>query len=200
MDLAGFPTKQLRNGVRWYRAHRRELGAWYFDSGPGGRFNLHGAKGTCYAASTAEAAVREIIGPDFVQGRQVFDTLVDARVVSTVVLPTFCCVAKLTDAGAAAYRVSNELSSMTRYGIPQAWAAAFDAHGFDGIWYQPRFSPGEGRALALFGPSGAGDPGTYRTEAGRQSLRSVIEGMPGIEIIPTRRLTDYVVLDEPLEE
>jgi hypothetical protein len=51
-----------------------------------------------------------------------------------------------------------ELSTMVQYDIPQAWAAAFDSEGFDGIDYRTRFNTGAATTgVALFDDGGAHD-------------------------------------------
>jgi hypothetical protein len=50
--------------------------------------------------------------------------------------------------------VTQELTSSTPYALAQSWAAAFDAAGFDGIRYQPRFSSERVEAVASFGAAG----------------------------------------------
>ena len=91
------------------------------------------------------------------------------------------------------HRVTGELSKMTGYQVPQAWAEAFRAHDFDGVWYQPRFSPGKGRALGIFGPSGAGECDLLE----RQRLRAVVDQMVAVHVVDTGSLDDYEVLDDP---
>ena len=43
---------------------------------------------------------------------------------------------------------------MTPYDLPQRWAAAFAAAGYEGVRYRVRHDPGGSRALALFGVAG----------------------------------------------
>ena len=67
-------------------------------------------------------------------------------------------LANLRHADAALAGVTRELSTSTQYQATQKWAAAFDALGFSGIAYQPRFSPDDTHAVAAFGPAGSPTP------------------------------------------
>jgi hypothetical protein len=50
--------------------------------------------------------------------------------------------------------VTAELATVTPYDLPQRWAAAFAAAGYEGVRYRVRHDPGGSRALALFGVAG----------------------------------------------
>lgn len=192
-DLRGFPQRTVRAGTPWHRVHRDSLGPWFFASQGYGRFDLRHPHGTCYLGNTAEVAAREAIGPDLVHAGVITDAFLAERVVSRIPLPTEVRAAKLTSNEALAHRVSGELSTMPGYGVPQAWAEALRAHGFEGIWYRPRFSPGKGRALGVFGPAGEGECGLLE----RQSLRAVVDQMVDVRVVRTTSLSDYEILDEP---
>ena len=170
-DYAGFPSQNLPSGGAWFRTHRLRVpspdrGAWYFSSSPSeapapesGRFDLPAPSGTCYLASTATAAVRELTHPFFVKNGWVPATLITGRVVSALGLRQACVAADVSSAKAASFRVSSELTAMTNYAITQAWARAFHSVGFGAVLAALRFSPGLDRGLALFGDSGVPDPG-----------------------------------------
>ena len=170
-DYAGFPAQNLPTAETWFRTHRRQdaspdRGAWYFSSSPAessaptsGRFDLPTPFGTCYLASTATAAVRELTHPFFVKNGWVPATLITGRVVSALGLRQACVAADVSSAKAASFRVSSELTAMTNYAITQAWARAFHSVGFGAVLAALRFSPGHDRGLALFGDSGVPDPG-----------------------------------------
>lgn len=192
-DLQGFPHRTVRAGTPWHRAHRRDLGAWFFASQGCGRFDLREPYGTCYVGNTPEVAAREAIGPDLIGAGMVTDVFLAERVVSRIPLPTDVTAAKLTSNDAMAHRVTGELSTTPGYAVPQAWAEAFREHGFGGVWYQPRFSPGKGRALGIFGPSGAGECDLLE----RQRLRAVVDQMIAVHVVDTGSLDDYEVLDDP---
>lgn len=164
LDMTGFPDRQLPAGSIWHRQHRTDLGPWWFSSVVGGvgrgRFDLPAPHGTCYLASSADAAVRELVGPDFTAHGLVPTSVLDDRHVSRLTVPVRVRAADLDDPQATGYRVTRELPTMTPYGIPQAWAAALKAAGFDGLVHPLRFSPGSERGLSLFGIAGdAGWPG-----------------------------------------
>ncbi|MBB2997638.1 hypothetical protein E9229_003910 [Paeniglutamicibacter cryotolerans] len=159
----------------------------------GGRFDIREPHGTCYVANTDETAVREIVGPDFIRSGIINDAFVSDRVVSQVTLHKSIKAAKLTDPLVFQFRVTNELSNMDNYTIPQAWAAAFHTSGFKGIWYQPRFSAGKSRALAMFGPTG---PAKHGYETGRE-MRDVVDEMLDLSVVTTQGLDQYEVLDKP---
>ena len=170
VDFAGFPSQNLPTGGTWFRTHRRQeaspdRGAWHFSSSPAGstaptsgRFDLPTPFGTCYLASTATAAVRELTHPFFVKNGWVPATLITGRVVSALGLRQAYVGADVSIAKAAPYRVSSELTTMTDYAITQAWARAFHSVGFGAVLAALRFSPGRDRGLALFGDSGVPDP------------------------------------------
>lgn len=195
IDLIDFPERHVREGTLWYRTHKEELGPGYFASDIGGRFNLAVPFGTWYVANTPHAAAQEAIGPDFVHFGYVTDQFVDQRSVSSVAMPSPVTAAKLTADSAFSYRVSNELATLTHYGLCQQWAAAFHGTGFCGIWYKPRFSPGKGRALAVFGEAGP----FLLTPTRTMTLRAVVQELTGVTIVDTQDPNGYEVLDDPLD-
>ena len=170
-DYAGFPAQNLPARGTWFRTHRLRVpsadrGAWYFSSSPpeapaaeSGRFDLPAPSGTCYLASTAEAAVRELTHPFYVKNGWVPAPLITGRVVSALGLQQACIAADVSHADAASFRVSAELTTMSSYAITEAWARAFDSVGFGAVIAALRFSPGQDRGLALFGDAGSPDPG-----------------------------------------
>ena len=109
-------------------------------------------------ASTAEAAVRELTHPFYVQNGWVPATLITGRVVSALALRQACLAADVSNADAASFRVSAELTTMTNYAFTQAWARALRGAGFGAVIGALRFSPGQDRGLALFGDTGVPDP------------------------------------------
>ena len=193
LDLTGFPAKHVREGTVWRRAHRASHAPWFYATGRGGRFDLPLPAGTCYLATTVETAAREVIGPDFIASGIIPDSLLSDRVVSEVLLPHAVRAARLTSSDAFGFGITNELCSTADYPVSQRWAAAFHRDRFDGIWYQPRFSPGSGRALAVFGPSGPRDDSALT----QTPLATVIRTMPGLTIARTNDRGEYEILDEP---
>ena len=165
-DLDGFPRFTTRRAC--YRAHavrpdEADLGCWWFASRPaagppGGRFDLAEPHGTCYLGLTAGAAARERVGRFLAVGLPVPRGLVDGAVVSRVRLPRpRGRYAELAHTDAAGYGVTAELSSgADNYDVCVLWADALHAHGFDGVHYTARFSPGgDETALAVFDEQGA---------------------------------------------
>ena len=122
-DYAGFPSQNLPSGGAWFRTHRLRVpspdrGAWYFSSSPSeapapesGRFDLPAPSGTCYLASTAQAAVRELTHPFYVKNGWVPAPLITGRVVSALGLRQAGIAADVSNADAASFRVSSELTA-----------------------------------------------------------------------------------------
>src|SRR5665647_1671240 len=133
--------------------------SWAMTTPESGRFDLPAPSGTCYLASTAQAAVRELTHPFYVKNGWVPAPLITGRVVSVLGLRQACIAADVSNADAASFRVSSELTTMSNYAITQAWARAFHSVGFGAVIAALRFSPGHDRGLALFGDSGVPDPG-----------------------------------------
>lgn len=168
-DYAGFPSYDVAPTTDWFRHHQErpgpDRGAWYFGSVPpgGGRFDLPAPHGTCYLATSRAAAIRELIGPEFLGLGWVPSDLLAGRIVSRLRVATSTRVANVSVARAADYGVTSELTSTPDYALTQRWAQTFADAGFGGLRYGLRFTPGRARGLALFGPAGPaaereGDP------------------------------------------
>lgn len=160
LDLRYFPIHRIVTGTPLFRAHwahppQRAFQPYWFSSDGGGRFDLSPPLGTCYLASNQHTAAREVVGPALAHNRYIPSSLVFERVVSELHLPDPVRAAMTTSKKALLFGcVGMELSATSDYDLTQAWAAAFSKAGFTGVWYQPRFSPPRGRALALFGAAG----------------------------------------------
>jgi hypothetical protein len=93
--------------------------------------------------------------------------------------------------------VTNELSTMTPYDIPQQWARAFSKIA-DGVLYRSRFDPGEpARAVAHFGPTG--EPRRRVTTGvmiGRE-LRQRLEDECDITIAAVPRQGELYIVTDP---
>jgi hypothetical protein len=193
VDLTRFPRQLLSRGSTWYRQH--QLGPWYFDASPQGRFNLDAPRGTCYLASTPEAAAREFIGRDVARAGFVAAGLLRERYVSELLLPHDAGLAHLQDRRALGFGVvSNELCHMTPYDVPRTWARAFDAAGFGGIWYTLRYSTAAPRAVALFGPAGPRDD--WPVAPHPRALRNVVSGMR-VRVLQTPGSAELTVIAPP---
>jgi hypothetical protein len=130
-----------------------------------GRFDLASPEGTCYFASTAEAAARERVGTQLrkTAGRE----SVLASVLATAGCPVVVSEVVVGRVKAANLPVRMAGRWVNRslwvgtgiYRISQGWAALWRAAGFEGLLYEPRFTGGARvRALALFGTSGRPKP------------------------------------------
>lgn len=195
-DLATFP-KAVVHGT-WFRAHvlrstTGDRGCWWFSSAGvpadgSGRFDLPEPRGTCYLASTEDGAARERVGPQLRRragSQSVLDSVLADASTGRPVVVSRVDLERPTTANMASKRagrwVDRSLGSGTGiYAVSQAWAAAFDAAGFDGIRYQPRFTLGAVRAVALFGRAGAPTPA--RSVVSRRELREVLE-QHGVRIV-----------------
>ena len=195
-DLSGFPARRLAPGTAVYRAHLARRSPWWFSSG-GGRFDLSAPRGTCYLASSALVAVRERLGPVLAARAALPVSALEGVVVSRLSLERDGAraplrLANVRVAAAADYGVTRELESMTPYDVPSRWAVAFDAAGFDGVWYGPRFSPGAAGAVAVFGPAGQDDA---RTVDPAPLAATQVPGVPAVVEPPRRR--DLKVIEPP---
>ncbi len=155
--LRTFPTEALPAGHAMLRAHAVNRSAWWFDHGPGGRFNLRGNRGTCCAATSLATAVRERVRENVSQTRVVDLAFANEFIVSTIAAPIPYQCAAVSHEDAADFGVVRELVTMHDYAVPQAWAEAFDGAGFDGVHYGSAYTTGVPSAVALFGPAGAPD-------------------------------------------
>lgn len=153
LNLEHFPAAALTTETILTRAHSANYDAGYFSSSMKGRFDLSSPRGTCYAADDIVTAIRESFGVATVGG---FVPAEDAsRMRVTLFKGVQGSFAAVSTPEAANFGVTGELPNMVPYGVPQAWAAAFDEAGYDGIRYASRFSPGLPAAWAIFGESGA---------------------------------------------
>lgn len=193
-DLTAFPAVRVRAGSRWFREHGA-AGAWYFASGPGGRFTLDPPDGTLYLANSAAAAARERVGPDLMQRGVIPASIVADRWVSTLRLPHGVLAADTTHEDAVtAFRVGPELATMRPYDTPRRWAAALFAAGFGGIRALLRHSGPRGRALAVFGPGGARD---WAPDPAPVPLRDVLARLPGAVVVGPMADADVPIVPPP---
>ncbi len=164
-DLTGFPVATIDPSQVWYREHGfrdgRDAGCWYFSGyaqgqPPQGRFDLPLPNGTCYLTETPNAAARERCGRFTSAGAPIPPGHYRNRVISAVQAPAGAVrIADATQAEAAhRHKVTRELFSCPDYSLPASWARALYMAGFDALLYEPRFGPGPGRAVALFGVHG----------------------------------------------
>ncbi|MFF1632538.1 RES family NAD+ phosphorylase [Leifsonia sp. NPDC058248] len=161
ISYRGFPKKPIAAETELYRAHSISREAWWFDNSAYGRFNLPSPRGTCYAASRAETAVREKVRDEVSSSGVVSRALAETFIVSIVRAPIDYKCAAVSSTGAARFNVVRALVTMDDYDVPQEWAETFEAHTFDGVYYGSAYTTGGPSALALFGDEG--DPGPLFT-------------------------------------
>lgn len=158
-DLTGFPA--VPPPTRLVRVCRDEHATWWFSSDGTGRFDLDAPAGTCYFATDGYAAIREAsrLGPvttDWVQAREL-------REVSPP--DPQARLAAATRKAAGRFGITTELVTVLPYDLPRRWAAAFRAHGFDGIRHQLRHDQrARPSGVALFGSAGSTDLPVARAE------------------------------------
>ncbi|GAB3692116.1 RES family NAD+ phosphorylase [Angustibacter aerolatus] len=196
-SLQGFPVSRTGPGTALYRAHDHDLGPWWWSSGGPGRFDLEAPRGTCYLATTALVALRERLGPVLSARAVLPASTIERVVVSRLRLPAAARLANVRVAAAAAHGVTRELESMTPYAVPQAWAAAFDRAGFDGVRYGPRFSPGAASSIALFGAAGAPEADAGFVVDPHPVPALDVPGRPDVVPVPRRR--DLKVIRPPVQ-
>lgn len=153
-DLDGFPEQPLGGDVPLFRVVRAGNAPWWFDSSGAGRFDLTSPRGTCYLATEDVVALVEVIGGDVRDG-VVARSFVEARRLRELRVPFAHRLALLAARGARRFGVTAEIHTVVPYDLPQRWAAALDAAGFDGVAYRARHDPsGRGTSVALFGRAG----------------------------------------------
>lgn len=181
----------------WYRAHSwrasgADGGCWFHSSLPpirgrnSGRFDLEQPRGTCYWSGSEIAAARERLGRPATYVAH--DEVAGAFVTKARFNPGH--VADLLHPRAALHGVIQELSVSAPYALAQRWAAAFDAAGFDGISYQPRFSSEHAQALASFGSAGTAQSRGVVVDA--RPMADVLVGH-GYTVVPAPHSSELTV-------
>jgi hypothetical protein len=171
---------------------------WWFSSSGAGRFDLAEPGGTCYLADDPLIGVLEVLSHGTVDGMAVSEAFLAERRVRRLPLPGPARFADATDGRGRGFGVTREIHDVGDYSLPQAWAAAWHAHGFDGVRYlatthqPPAGAPpwrGPGAqgpgAWALFGQAGA----RRRWRRGRPEriaaqLRHRLESEAGVQVLP----------------
>lgn len=160
------------------RAHSSDYGPYWFatidslNSPLGGRFDLvsefsafpdggiedDSIYGTLYCSNDVEAAVRERLGPAFAGRRYIAASDLHDTSVSILYMEESSLGRCLANTVEASGFLTREISTMSSYDVTRAWAAEFFRHGFDGLAYEPRSTPGAHRAAyAVFGPAGVNE-------------------------------------------
>ncbi|MBT2539656.1 hypothetical protein J7E99_02760 [Streptomyces sp. ISL-44] len=165
LPWAEFPKAVMKPGRFVYRAAKRDKGPWWFCRCGECRFDLPPPRGTCYTGTDEVSGILESIGMDWCAGEPaigLIPKLVKERVVHAYELPKSVNAANLSSRRAVGFKVTNELATMTPYGVPQKYAQVFDqtrgkrrAHQFLGIRFRTRFDTGAiSHGLALFDDEG----------------------------------------------
>jgi hypothetical protein len=160
-----FPRTRIKRGQTLYRAAKRGKGAWWFCHCGDCRFDLPAPRGTCYVGTDELSGLLETIGPDWCDGEppiMLIPKLVRERVVHSYEVPMSLGAANLTSQRAVQFRITNELSDMTPYDMPQKYAKVFDQtpgkrtpHQFNAIRFRTRFDTGAmSRGVAIFDDEG----------------------------------------------
>jgi len=183
--LNGFPRWTLPPDRTLFRIHRRDRGPWYFDNSPFGRFNLSGARGTCYLALAREGAFLETLGR---QGRLIDPVEVGRRVLSTLHAPHALNLANAGHARARSFGVTAGIGALEESArrTTRAWAEAFDAAGFDGVRYRVSHDPSQRViGVALFGPAGEADWTSQLPTPIDAGLIQLMRRRYGLVVVPT---------------
>jgi hypothetical protein len=99
------------------------------------------------------------------------------------------------DAGAIAFGVTNELSTMYPYGISQQWASALSAAGFEGIKYRSRFDTRDHiLGLAIFDKAGAHKWASNKVCDGNTPQIFEILAQLGISVLSRPLLKEMTIL------
>ena len=152
--LGDFPRFLLLPSLTLFRLTRDGHEPWWFSSSLEGRFDLQAPEGTCYFASDDLGAILEVLGPDLLPGGCAPASLLRGRHLRELFVPRRCRLADCLVDRASRW-VTAELSTITPYALPQAWARALRSAGFDGLRYSPRHSTSRRRwSCAIFGRSG----------------------------------------------
>lgn len=169
-------------GPLW-RAAR--LGPWWYCCDLECRFDLRSPRGTCYLGTDELVGLLESLGPEVTNGVLASEHLDRLKLYAWTPQEPLI-LADLTDRRAVGFGVTNELSTMTPYDVPQAWADALDQVGaVEGIHYRARFDIGDtARAVAHFGAAGVAVRPTGRGKKIGVALRRRLENECEIRVAP----------------
>lgn len=187
------PIPAVARPAEAWRAHIHRpdpsAGAWWFASGPDGRFNLDAPRGTCYLASDAASALRERLGPTLSGVNSVEAADVDPVAVSRLPVPRGRDLADTTAAEAVAVPgLTREICTVVDYELTRAWAAWFDSHHCGGVQYSARHTTAlDSLSYALFGKAGTRTTRPHETRQAREvaieaGLQVVSEDVPDVDI------------------
>lgn len=161
LNWANFPLSRPRTGRLLWRAARRGREPWWFCACGDCRFDLDAPRGTCYAGTDEFSGILESIGWEWAGGQPLTLAFVRMRTLHSSSAVLTGPLANLASRKAIGFRVTNELSDMTPYDTPRAYARLLDAarragkQVFAGIRFRTRFDTGSTiRGVALFGDVG----------------------------------------------
>lgn len=181
VDLDQFPPRSQDDVV--YRFARRA--PWWFCTDGACRFDLMDADGlgTLYAGTDIVTGVLEAIGAEFL-GRPVSRSFLSERTVWALSYDRSLELADTCHARARGFGVTNELSSMVPYTVPQAWALAFAKAGWDGVSYRARYvTAPHATAVAVFDEAGSHDwPATRVCDGGQPEVVETL-GEVGVAVV-----------------
>jgi hypothetical protein len=140
--------------------------------------------GTCYLAGDPVGCFVEV----FRIWTLIPETELEDRRISMLNLPHEVNLADCTSSRSRAFGITAEIHTARDYAVTQAWAAAFQKAGFDGIHYYLRHDPGQRcTGVALFGPAGlASYPHSPPVPISEDILRQAEERF-GLRVIPAFR-------------
>jgi hypothetical protein len=198
-ELRGFPASNIETNQVYWRVVREPHGPWWFGSTLNGRFDLPAPEGTCYLASDDLGAMLERLGPQLLPGGIVPESLLSGRVLRALRFPRHHRVANCLAQHASKW-VTAEISTLTPYDLPQAWAAAFHRAGFQGIRYAPRHSTSRRtHSLAIFGAAGERNewPMGRKVPLGTSQMRRRLRERCGITVFATPLADELVFAKLP---
>ena len=183
-DLRDFPVYHLRPTQTVARIHRADRQACFYSSDGSGRFDLAPPLGTCYFGDDPLASFVEV----FREAAVVAESLVMAKELSLLRPRDEGQLADVTHPRSRRYGITGEIHTTTDYEVTQAWAAAFQRAGFDGVRYRVRHDPAQDLVgLALFGPTGLHDDSLVTVTRSRIPASLVIAAWDhfGVMVLPT---------------
>ncbi|MGH9070590.1 MAG: RES family NAD+ phosphorylase [Acidimicrobiales bacterium] len=150
-DLEGFPVHRVGSELVFWRIHRADQDAGFYNPDGSGRFALTLPRGTCYPGETALASFVEV----FREARVVTEGLVCTKVLSVLRVREEIALADVAHPRSRWFGVTGEIHTTTAYETTQAWATAFDGADLDGVRYRVRHDPAQDLVgIALFGIAG----------------------------------------------
>lgn len=140
-QLRDFPSYALSETLPLVRIHLARRHPWYFSSHLTGRFDLPAPNGTCYLAESPLGAYVEVFQRWIVDRIPIPRSEVDVRHASTLFVPRDITLADCTHSRALEFGVTGAIHAATNRTLTQAWAAALNAAGFEGIRYLVSTAP-----------------------------------------------------------